>query len=105
MNPIAIQLKEQLVNNLCNAIPSFRCLPTQTLCPERSVEGRWSLSDKQLGACCLGDTVRKREFEVLSEELLDVWALHVVGLLKFNNLEDLFFMLELHYRKYGIRRT
>jgi hypothetical protein len=34
--------------------------------------------------------VRKRELEVLGEELLDVGALDVVGLLKFNNLEDLF---------------
>jgi hypothetical protein len=34
--------------------------------------------------------VRKREFEVLGEELLDIGALDVVGLLKFNNLEDLF---------------
>jgi hypothetical protein len=35
------------------------------------------------------DTVRKREFEVLGEELLDVWALDVVGLLELDNLEDL----------------
>jgi hypothetical protein len=34
--------------------------------------------------------VRKREFELLGEELLDVWALNVFGLLEFNNLEDLF---------------
>lgn len=34
--------------------------------------------------------MRKREFEVLGEELLDVGALDVVGLLEFNNLEDLF---------------
>jgi hypothetical protein len=33
--------------------------------------------------------VRKWEFEVLGEELLDVWALDVVSLLEFNNLEDL----------------
>jgi len=32
--------------------------------------------------------VRKRELEVLGEELLDVWALDVVGLLELNNLED-----------------
>lgn len=36
--------------------------------------------------------MRKREFEVLGEELLDVWALHVIGLLEFNDLEDLQFM-------------
>jgi hypothetical protein len=34
--------------------------------------------------------VRKREFETLGEELLDVWALNVVGLLEFDDLEDLF---------------
>jgi len=32
--------------------------------------------------------VRKREFEVLGEELLDIWALDVVGLLELNDLED-----------------
>jgi hypothetical protein len=40
--------------------------------------------------------VRKREFEVLGEELLDVWALDVVGLLEFNNLEDLFAVWSAH---------
>ena len=34
--------------------------------------------------------MRKREFEVLGEELLDVGALDVVGLLEFNNFENLF---------------
>lgn len=33
--------------------------------------------------------MRKGEFEVLGEELLDVWALDVVGLLELNNLQDL----------------
>jgi hypothetical protein len=33
--------------------------------------------------------MREREFEVLGKELLDVWALDVVGLLELNNLEDL----------------
>jgi Holliday junction resolvasome RuvABC ATP-dependent DNA helicase subunit len=33
--------------------------------------------------------VRKREFKVLGEELLDVWALDVFGLLEFDDLEDL----------------
>jgi hypothetical protein len=40
--------------------------------------------------------VRKREFEVLGEELLDVWALDVVGLFEFNNLEDLFAVWSAH---------
>jgi hypothetical protein len=34
--------------------------------------------------------VRKRELEVLGEELLDVWALNVIGLLELDDLEDLF---------------
>jgi hypothetical protein len=34
--------------------------------------------------------VRKRELKVLGEELLDVWALNVIGLLELDNLEDLF---------------
>jgi len=33
--------------------------------------------------------VRKREFEVLGEELLNVGALHVIGLLELDNLENL----------------
>jgi len=37
--------------------------------------------------------VRKREFEVLGEELLDVGALNVIGLLELNNLEDLWKVL------------
>lgn len=31
----------------------------------------------------------KREFEVLGEELLEVWATDVNGLLDLNDLEDL----------------
>ena len=61
-----------------------------TLPPERSVESRWSLSNKDLGARCLGNAVRKREFEVLGEELLDVGALDIFSLLEFDDLEDLF---------------
>jgi len=34
--------------------------------------------------------MRKGEFEIFGEELLDVWALNVVGLLELNNFEDLF---------------
>jgi hypothetical protein len=36
--------------------------------------------------------VGKREFEVLGKELLDVWALDVVGLLELDDLEDLFIL-------------
>lgn len=34
--------------------------------------------------------MRKWEFELRGEELLDVWALDVVGLLEGGNLEDLY---------------
>jgi hypothetical protein len=30
--------------------------------------------------------MRKREFQILGEELLDVWALNVIRLLEFDNL-------------------
>jgi hypothetical protein len=33
--------------------------------------------------------VGQRELESLDEELLDVWAADIVGLLDLNNLEDL----------------
>lgn len=37
----------------------------------------------------LGHTVRKREFEILGEQLFDVGALDIIGLLELDNLEDL----------------
>lgn len=37
--------------------------------------------------------MRKREFEVLGKELLDVWALDVFCLLELDDLEDLFFIM------------
>ena len=33
--------------------------------------------------------MRKGESEVLREELLEVWAFDIIGLLEFNDLEDL----------------
>lgn len=33
--------------------------------------------------------MRKRELEVLGEELLDVWAADVIGLFNLDDLEDL----------------
>jgi hypothetical protein len=47
------------------------------------------VSSKDLLARVLVDTVGKREFEVLGEELLDVGAANVIGLLDLDNLEDL----------------
>ena len=59
----------------------------------RLVERRWSLSDKDLSAGCLGNAVRKWEFEVFGEELLNVGALHIFGLLELDNLENLIYLL------------
>ena len=57
--------------------------------PTHSVESRWSASGKDLLASSLGHAVRKGEFEVLGEELLDVWALDIIGLLELDDREDL----------------
>jgi hypothetical protein len=64
----------------------------------RSIESWWSLGGKELLASSLGDTVRKREFEALGEELLDVWSLDVVGLLELNNLENLQTSVSIEFR-------
>jgi hypothetical protein len=53
------------------------------------VESRWSLAGEDLGASCLGNTVRKREFEVLGKELLDVWSLNIIRLLKLDDFQNL----------------
>lgn len=37
--------------------------------------------------------MRKREFEVLGEELFDVWALDVLVLLELDDLQNLFVLL------------
>ena len=55
------------------------------------VEGGRAVSGKDLLAGSLGNAVGKRELEVLGEELLDVWAADVLGLLDLDNLEDLDF--------------
>lgn len=47
------------------------------------------MSSEDLLASGLGNTVGEGELEVLGEELLDVGAADVVGLLDLNNLEDL----------------
>jgi hypothetical protein len=47
----------------------------------------WSVRDEQLlGA---GAAVRKREFEVLGDQLLDVGTLDIVGVGDFDDFEDL----------------
>lgn len=47
------------------------------------------MSGEERFRCSLGDTVRERELELRSEELLDVWALDVVGFGEFDNFKDL----------------
>lgn len=42
-------------------------------------------------ALLLGGTVRKREFEVLRQELLDVWAANGVSLLDLDDFKDLYY--------------
>ncbi len=59
------------------------------LTPRQSVECGWSASNEDLLANRARNAVRERELEVLSEKLLNIWALDVVGLLELNNLEDL----------------
>lgn len=58
--------------------------------PEKHLsKGGWSLCAEDLGGRGLGDTVGERELEVLGEELADVRALDVLGLLKLDNTDDL----------------
>ena len=79
------RLEKQIAKyQLCNASTQF---PANY--PQHLVEGRWSLSNEEFGASSLGNTMRKGEFEVLGEKLLDVWSLYVVALLELNNLKDL----------------
>jgi hypothetical protein len=47
------------------------------------------VGSEDLAASLLADAVGQRELEVLGEELLDVRATDVVGLLDLNDLEDL----------------
>lgn len=47
------------------------------------------MSGEQSLAGGLGHTMRQREFEVLGEQLFDVRALDIIGLLKLNDFEDL----------------
>jgi len=51
-------------------------------------ESGWSLRAEQLLGAGLGDAVGERELQVLGNQLLDVGALDVGGLLDLNNTED-----------------
>lgn len=77
--------------------PTFPSQPVPRytiICAIRLVKGGWTLGGEDSGSGSLGDAVWKWELEVLGKELLDVWALDVIGLLELNNLEDLLYMLE-----------
>jgi hypothetical protein len=51
-------------------------------------EGRWPRVGEDLLASRLGSAVRQRELEVLGEELLDVGAADVLGVVDLDDLED-----------------
>lgn len=53
-------------------------------------EGRWPRVGEDLLASRLGSAVRQRELEVLGEELLDVGAADVLGVVDLDDLEDLY---------------
>jgi len=55
----------------------------------RLEEGGRPVSSKDLLVGLLGDTVGKGEFETSLDQLLDVGALHVGGLLDLDDLENL----------------
>ena len=58
----------------------------------RRLEGAGTRGDE--GRARLGDAVGERELEVLGDELADVGALDVLGLLELDNAEDLIRGLE-----------
>jgi hypothetical protein len=47
------------------------------------------VSSIDLPSGLLGDTVGQRELKLLGEELLEVWAADIIGLLNLDDLEDL----------------
>jgi len=63
-------------------------LSTNPLC-----EGRRPVGSKDLLGGSLGNTVRKRELEVLLEELLNVGTLDISSLLNLDDLEDLYVLV------------
>ena len=66
--------------------------PSSTTIPKETTnlgESRWAGGGEDLLLADLGDTVGQRESEVLGEELLDVRALDIIGLLELNNAENL----------------
>lgn len=71
-------------------------------------ESGWSLRAEQLLGAGLGDAVGERELQVLGNQLLDVGALDVGGLLDLNNTEDLGKLSVIKWRhryQIGVRHT
>ena len=56
----------------------------------RLCESRWPRVSEHLLASGLAVAVRQRELEVLGEELLDVRAADVLGVVDLNDLQDLY---------------
>jgi hypothetical protein len=54
-----------------------------------SIESRGPVCGEDLLAGAPTNAVRKRKFQVLGEELLDVWAADVISLLNLNDLKNL----------------
>ena len=65
--------------------PSRKTIARRNLSSER----RWSLGAEDLLGRSLGDTVRQGEAQVLGDQLLDVGALDLIGLLQLDNSQDL----------------
>lgn len=68
--------------------PHKKTQPTQKR--EHLVKGAGPLGDKHLLCRALRHAVRQRELQVLRDELLDVGAADIGGLLELDDLKDLF---------------
>lgn len=47
------------------------------------------MGSEDLLACAAANAMWEREFQILGEELLDVWSADIGSLLNLNNLEDM----------------
>lgn len=72
-----------------STVTPLSSLPVSVRNIARSCKGRWSVRSEDLLAAGLGDAVGKGELEVRGQQLLDVRASDVLGLLNLNNLQDL----------------
>ena len=80
-------------SNIARLIPHDRVLkpsaPTNVASCRNLCKRRWSVSSEDLLVRGFGDTMWEREFKVLSEELFDIRALDIIGLLDFDDSENL----------------